>query len=305
MTKCKTCKKNACFGKQGSKLAEYCKTHAPAGYVDIAHKRCKHENCDTRPAFGKQGSKLAEYCKTHAPAGYVDIAHKRCKHENCDTRPWYSYAGYAPEYCAKHKKHRMVANPLSKQKEQTKKCSYCEHDIHYNEEFCSSCKTYIKEKTTVKTKQKELTIKTLLDENEIKFLHDSVVVDGCSKKRPDFLIITNWGNIIIEVDEFQHRRNNYPCECETTRMKQIYTDLGSEYLLFIRYNPDNYATSDNKPWPSNKRHEYLIKLINGYLPNRPTDNISVVYLFYDHFTNSNEKFIGGVEPDKIEYVHDK
>ena len=197
----------------------------------------------------------------------------------------------------------MVVNPLSKNKEETKKCSYCDNDIHYNELYCSGCKTYIQlDNKTLKTKNKELNVKSVLDEYEIKYIHDSIVIDGCSKKRPDFLITTEWGNIILEVDENQHKRKNYPCDCEITRMKQIYQDVGCEYLLFIRYNPDNYISLSNKPWPDIKRHEYLVKIINSYINNKPKDNISVIYLFYDHFTNNNEKFIGGVEPDKIDYI---
>jgi len=115
--------------------------------------------------------------------------------------------------------------------------------------FVKGCKLYISlGNKTVKLHQKELAIKTVLEENfdsDI-FDHDKQVRGGCSKRRPDFLLLTEWGNIIVEVDENQHNRKTYPCSCEVSRMKEIYFDCGVEHLLFIRYNPDKYKTLDGE-----------------------------------------------------------
>ena len=102
------------------------------------------------------------------------------------------------------------------------------------------------------------------------FDHDKVVAGGCSKKRPDFLITTFWGYIILEIDEFQHNRKTYPCECEVNRMKEIYFDCGVKHLLFIRYNPDSYKTIDDQKSESHdmlRDGNYLLKSLRMLLKN--------------------------------------
>lgn len=234
---------------------------------------------------------------------------KSCKHENCNKQPSYNFPGYSPEYCSEHAKKtniRMIYHPLQHPKEEIKNCEYCSFEIHYNEQFCKGCKEYIKNNNkTTKRKNKELRIKELLDDYEIKYIHDKRI--GESKFRPDFIITTKWGCIVIEVDENQHKRKNYPCECENLRMKSIceeirYTNLlknKEQKILFIRYNPDTYKFFDEH-FSSQKREDFLIKMINEYNNCEPKYNASTIYLFYDHFTNDQLKYIGGVEPDKIE-----
>ena len=291
------CNIQANFGKPGSKLAEYCKTHSPNDYIDIKSKKCIHPNCNIIAIFGKPGSKLAEYCKTHSPNDYIDIKNKKCIHPNCNIIANYNYPGFSKEYCKTHSLKRMICNPLSKPKEEDIQCAYCNISIHYNELYCSSCKKYIQlGNKTVKRKEKELEIKSLLEEHEIKFYHDVIVKDGCSKKRPDFIIPNNWGNIVLEIDEFQHIRKTYSCECEITRMKQIYQDIGEQNCLFIRYNPDSYKTlNENKPISKNERKNILIKFINDIINTNYT-GLGVIYLFYDGFIVDN------LEIEKISYI---
>ena len=181
----------------------------------------------------------------------------------------------------------MIRNPLKYGKNDVKECTYCLEEIHYKDDYCPSCKQFNILGKTVKTHNKELEIKALLEENfdsDI-FNHDRTVTGGCSRKRPDFLLITTWGNIVLEVDEFQHKRKTYPCECEISRMKEIYFDCGVENLLFIRYNPDSYKTTTcEKPMIKRKRQELLIKIINQQLKTKEVENLGVMYLFYDYFS---------------------
>jgi hypothetical protein len=153
-------------------------------------------------------------------------------------------------------------------------------------EMCSGCQEYSKENKTTKRNQKELKIRSLLEENKIEAeLYDKIVKGGCSAKRPDVVIPTEWGSIVLEIDENQHNRKNYTCECEISRMKKIYFDIGTQYLLYIRYNPDKYTPSYGKEFSELKRHEYLIKKIQRYLSKRPENACTVIYLFYDGFTH--------------------
>jgi hypothetical protein len=320
------CNKFASFAAPNSKCIEYCSEHAPSNYIDLKSKKCLFQSCTIKSSYGKPGSKKSEFCAQHKPPNYIHLHCKRCTEENCVQvatyqdlnnkfkyfcknhltnhanikflgkrcvinnclfSARYNYPGYSQEYCGKHKTDRMVRNPKKRKREEDQLCTYCAKVIHYNEEYCSGCKTYIKlGNKTQKTHDKELRIKTLLEENCISFTHDQVVVEGCSKKRPDFQIQTDWGTLIVEIDEFQHKRKNYSCECELTRMKQIYYDVGSPCLLFVRYNPDAYKPLEERKQVSSAfREETLLKVIHHFskFENKPEFSLSVLYLFYDGF----------------------
>jgi hypothetical protein len=179
----------------------------------------------------------------------------------------------------------MITKPKSKSYT-VKQCIYCCNDIHYNDQYCQGCKSYIKTGATKVWHAKELRIKTLLLKNNIQFTHDKIVDSSCSRKRPDFIIHSNWGVIVLEVDEHQHTKS-YECECELSRMKQIYMDLGTEKVMFVRYNPDKYK-SPITPYNKLKREEYLIKYIQEILTSPvPKWFLSSVYLFYDGFIPSS------------------
>ncbi len=315
--KCKheNCTTQPTYGKEGSKIAEYCQEHAQTypGYVDVLNKKCKHENCTTQPTYGKEGSKTAEYCQEHAQThpSYVDVVHKKCKHENCTTRANYGNIGFCEEYCNNHKKKGMVRNPR-------KRCNKCKEfaSYVYNSTFyclehstkesidignccvmcfsvfvdekgmlCDGCTKFSEDGKTVKKKMKELAIKTLLEENKISVeSHDSVIKGSCSTLRPDFLIPSFWGHIVLEIDEHQHNRKSYPCECEIQRMKRIYFDIGTEKVLYIRYNPDKYVPSHGKEFLESMRHDYLISKIEEYMQKEPAQACTVMYFFYDGFS---------------------
>jgi hypothetical protein len=167
-------------------------------------------------------------------------------------------------------------------------CSIClTSKINDDEIMCEKCKDSTLTNKTIKSKYKELSVKQKLIENNIDIsLYDKVIPKGCSKKRPDFIINTNWGIIVIEVDEFQHNRISYSCECEITRMKQIYFDIGIEHgkVLFIRYNPDNYEQLYGETFTTNEKLDSLIRTINYYLNNEIDNYLEVLYLFYDGYT---------------------
>jgi len=245
---------------------------------------CKHKDCTTRAHYGKKGSRKKEYCKTHIPDDCYVCLNGICKHPNCTTRASFGYSGYSSEYCSKHKKPRMIIYPKSKPKEEDIQCQFCLASIHYDELFCSGCKRYLELGTTVKTHEKELRVKSLLDEDDIKYTHDKII--GESKRRPDFRIYTNETeyNIILEVDENKHGSYNYNCECEIIRMKQIYNECGKSKMLFIRYNPDKFKSITGEKFTQQQKEKYLMKYLNERISDPIEENgLYVVYLFYDGF----------------------
>ena len=72
---------------EGTKTAEYCSQHAPAGMVDVKKRKCKTEGCGKRPSFSVAGSKTVEYCAEHALQGMVNVKGSKCKTEGCCNWP--------------------------------------------------------------------------------------------------------------------------------------------------------------------------------------------------------------------------
>ncbi len=306
------CKHLPSFGKQGTKTAIFCQQHKPSDYIDVISRYCLYENCNHRPSFGDPNIKKAVYCFQHKPSGYIDVVHKKCQYENCNTIPNYNYIGYSPIYCNTHKSSGMILNPIKRcinhkrtlathvfdksfycgtcAKEHPnafeihETCSICCIKIPKDTNICQACDTTCKTGQTVKRKQKEEAMKEFLIKNNYTFIHDVRVENGCSGKRPDFQIVTNWGYIIIEVDEYQHIRKSYACECEVQRMKQIYHDLGTNKVVFVRFNPDDYQPSYGKVFTCNKRYEFLFKRLQRIINDTKVIPLSVHYLFYDGFS---------------------
>lgn len=72
---------------------------------------------------------------------------------------------------------------------------------------------------------KEHMVKYFFQSNNILFIHKKPISASGSKYRPDFLIKSNFGYIIVEVDEHQHKTEQYTMEKETFRMCMIYKDI--------------------------------------------------------------------------------
>lgn len=288
------CRKCAIYGIPNTTKAITCAEHRYDGLVDIKSAKCIHPECTTRPCYGVKGTKKALYCFAHKNVDHVDVKNTQCTVAKCFTRPSFGFAGYSAEYCAEHRLEGMVANPKKRKRTEDTICAFCSTPVHYTEEYCSGCKEYqANGNVTKKRKTKELAVKTLLENafGSDFAKHDQRVEDGCSRRRPDFLITgaCTWGNVIVEVDEFQHMRNTYPCECEVTRMKQIYHDCGVQNVLFIRYNPDTYKTLDvaaERPMARKKREDFLVRFIRKHIegPKLFESPLGVVYLFYDGFS---------------------
>ena len=282
------CKKTRSFGEIG-KPKQYCKDHRPEGSVDVRQGKCKHSGCYKRRYYNEDGQKPL-YCKDHRLGNHINVIGKKCIEMNCKILALYGKPGYPLEYCSHHKKPGMIRNSTKKPKDEVKECSFCNHVIHYNDEFCKGCQVYIKlGNNTVKFHEKENEIKNLLDDNKIPYTHDKIVVNGCSKKRPDFYIYTSTGKVIIlEIDEFQHKRKNYSCECEVTRMKQIFFDIGTQNVLFVRYNPDSYKPIIGKEYTNKQKQNYLIKYLKQTIEESSFGKLGVTYLFYDGFIINQE-----------------
>ena len=119
----------------------------------------------------------------------------------------------------------------------------------------------------------ELIIKYLFEGSNIPFIHNKKVSPSGSKYRPDFLIKSKFGYLIVEVDEYQHKIGKYSDNTEETRMINIYQDIqrfsidnpeqhSKSEVLFIKYNPNNYQGIQHD---TKNRNNYLYILVRHFM----------------------------------------
>lgn len=119
------------------------------------------------------------------------------------------------------------------------------------------------------------------------FVHNKSVGDDCTKNDrentnghlyPDLRWDCGWFQLILEVDEFQHRGAEY--KCDERRMIDIIAKLGMP-CVFIRYNPD--SKESNLEYLRIKIDEYLEE--EEYVDNSDLDfgdfGLITEYLYYN------------------------
>lgn len=327
--KCKECDTRANFNFKGEKTPISCSKHKIKGMIDIRNKICEYDDCTTKPTYGLPGTTIRKRCVRHKTDEMIDICHKRCEHKECSVRlqPWhYGYPGQPIKYCAKHKKIGMmkysktrcsfkddddvkcketaiygIKKPLhceahKEDKESNlieKKCISCGlPNIVDIAGTCESCNTGTIEKHRL-YKQKKL-VDYLIKHDHIPKQVDQVIDNSeCGKERPDILYDMGSHFIIIECDEDQHIGR--PCECEQTRMINIFNSLGLP-VWFIRFNPDKYRKLTGKKRVNgdgiNKRYDVLGKLLEKCKVENPADDdvcIYVIYLYFDDWNGTPNK----------------
>jgi hypothetical protein len=135
----------------------------------------------------------------------------------------------------------------------SKTCKTTLCDIHVSDKYrgyCLNCFIHLfpdePNSLNYKTKEKA-TSEYILEQfpiDKYSWVIDKKIQDGCSRRRPDLLLDLGYQVIIVEVDENQHE--SYDCSCENKRLMILSQDVGHRPLVFIRFNPDNYLTTDSK-----------------------------------------------------------
>lgn len=263
---------------------EYCSEHKSEGMINVKDKYCDADGCQLRPSYCRLFSNVKAYCKRHSSLNEY-IYEKRtpiCNEIKCRNRAIFiphDDTTIYPVRCAEHKLHNDIELI-------NRFCPNCEDSIYYpiNQEYCMDCGKY---RELSISSVREIAVHNLLITSNIKFVHDKRICNKGSRNRPDFLISSNFGYIIIEVDENQH--NKHLELDEINRMKTIYHDVQyiapGRQVLFIRYNPDKY---DGTPIIDNKKRlEYLLIIINTMkeLPSIGT-SLGYIKLFYDGFNGA-------------------
>lgn len=116
----------------------------------------------------------------------------------------------------------------------------------------------------------------------------------CSKYRPDVMYTCCSENMIIyvEIDERQHKFSaSY--KCEEKRMSEIYDETPGSFVVFIRFNPDDYKLPFSKmckgKLKKQERFELLLESVNFVIQNKKTlMNESMMYVLYVCYDRDNE-----------------
>ena len=119
------------------------------------------------------------------------------------------------------------------------------------------------------------------------------------QRMSDAVIDFKYFLLVIEIDEFQHKR--YDEMYERNRMIQIFKDFKGISIVFIRFNPDCYSVrlpngvkKIVKP-NNNERLGELLHLIkrfeflrDSYEKSTVLPSLSVCYMYYDNYTGEPE-----------------
>jgi len=281
------CREDGCkimpnFGTEKNK-GLYCDAHKKEGMRDVVNKTCLEDGCEKQPYFGSHLTGRI-HCSNHRNKE-TEFKVTNCKTSKCRRISTHSETGSRPFlYCDNH-------SPSDYRSELTSTCISC----NLTELICDEegkCLLACSLVHLTRMKYTENKMMDFLTSKKLQFVNDRTASDGCSKKRPDFVFQTNYGVIIVENDENQHK--SYACECEQMRMMTIHQDCG-ENVHFIRFNPDKYSFRESKTNECidlDKRYKLLFGILKPILkyPESFFANhigLTVRYMFYD---NCNDQF---------------
>lgn len=320
------------FNYPGEKTGLYCNRHKKDGMMNVLSKLCEREGCKFRATFSHYFGPL-KFCSRHKEPRMVnDNRFPKC--DVCKKAPAYYSTDIYPyrcESCKVPQDKNIVERPCFSCDlkyilvNDTNLCFHC-HDHSENKQaniialkelfvdnvndkdlsvrkvlMIEDLKIVKIKKEKKYEKKKELAIKSLLEEKNIKILsHNKTIVGQCTRKyRPDFIIQGIYFDIILECDEYQHGSYRVESECEKIRMHNIYNDYGSNCLLFIRYNPDPYKDhKGQRQNPIENRRNYLIQFLKNITKHILKEGLYVVKLFFDDFDEDRPEFM--TLDDKLE-----
>jgi hypothetical protein len=98
-------------------------------------------------------------------------------------------------------------------------------------------------------KTKEIAVRDFIFNQfpRLNWIHDKIVVDGHSRRRPDLTLDIGSHVIFVEIEENGH---DFGYNCGTKRLCELWEDVGQRPTVFIRFNPDSYIDEKDKKVPS-------------------------------------------------------
>ena len=312
------CNIRSSFNTPGEKKGIFCKEHKNEGMVDVINKKCQYGGCFTAPVYNEPGEKSGLFCVKHKENYMINVIDKKCEYNDCFTRAAFNIPGLKASFCSKHKQKGMIYNPTSRCKMCKKHAIYginsipthCEEHKKENEknlverncincgllfilDINDKCEYCNPESFKIVRLAKQNSLMEYLDSVDLKGNSTDIIIDNgiCGKERPDRVYDFNDKILILECDEYQHRE--IPCECEQKRMINISQSFGGIPVFFIRWNPDNYISKNNKIIENvNNRYKMLGDYIKKIKNNKillPNNLLSVLYMYYDDWDGLNNE----------------
>ena len=307
------CLKQPNFNTPDQKVGFFCATHATEGMVDVRSKRCAHQGCaKLNPTFNTPDQKVGLFCAQHKEKGMISVAKKTCQHGTCCADAVYGKSEFhRAQYCHAHtpdhatyvhvvaarrcgeceadydvvvecggsdqagRKYCLAHCPIGAYETAMKRlCKYC--DIREDSPLvCVSCKQRSHKKEWAVVQHLRRTLRT-------PFLYDEYGLNpACTKRRPDIRFELPTHEVIVEVDENQHRGYEESCEC--ARMSEIVGAIGGKPVVFIRYNPDAVRHNGSiLVVPAAERIDLLVAVVKRELVHTPSAfSVRLVQLWYD------------------------
>ena len=247
-----------------------CKPCGGSGFCEHLRRKDQCTTCCKGKGICSHGRR-ADQCKDCGTRGY-------CKH------------GKQKALCKECGGSQLCKTPLCETHKNKKYDGYCLR-------CCMFMRPDIKVSRNYKTKELSV-VEDLLEEfDDLAWITDKRIPDGCSAKRPDAMTDTGTQHIIVEIDETQHK--SYDCSCNNKRLMELSQDVNHEPIVFIRFNPDGYIKKDSirvkscwktgddgilrienlEEWDT--RIQCLFEQVRYWLDNDTDKTVEVVHLFYD------------------------
>jgi len=324
------------FGYENQPV-QYCYEHKKFDMINICNKICLEIDCRIVPNFGYK-NESPQYCVLHKKIDMIDLCNKKCSYEGCELYPSYCLLyGTIYIHCKEHSTLNEynsrkcnpkctvlgcnnVAKYINNEDKLLQPIRCLDHklfiDIEITQKICTSCSEYIyipsnrdlcaicgNYRIKIYFNKKEHVLKEYLESKNIQFIHNKTVNKNGSLYRPDFLLTSNFGKIVLECDEYQHKRGEYTYTQEFERMITIFNDIKinsiESEILFIRYNPDYYKGIQFKTLD---RLEYLYQILIHFINLDKLDiKLGVTYIFYDGFDNN--PLIEEIKTDTIDQIN--
>jgi hypothetical protein len=312
------CKTIPTFNFADQTKAIYCAKHKSQDMIDVKHNKCKE--CKERAFYGIPGLRVT-HCRSHKTDEMIRESSKICVEDKCNNAAIYGPIGCSQKHCEQHMGEEEI-NLIEK------KCSGCGLLYLLNDKkMCYYCDP--KEGIKIRL-YKQLRVKDYLDQHDLKYISSDKVINSsiCGKHRPDFLFDCTTHYIVLEIDEEQHKaykcdckymsqitkfskqklkhliKFKHSCTCDFIRMMDIAQEIGTP-TIFIRYNPDTYASKDKKKQDTTflKRMGNLEAHLKYYM-NLEIEKLakcgflSVMYLYFDNYDEDDIKLHTIVQYEK-------
>jgi hypothetical protein len=254
--------------------ATMCSDHKSPTMTSIESKKCQTPKCKHNAEFGKTEFNRPQFCCAHKPEGYVDVRQeKRCGHDGCAKDHELLYETTDDQGAIEPHKVCFAHAPPGYEESLKRMCKYC--DIREDVPFvCRSCKHRSHKKEHAVVRHLRRTI-------DVPFKYDESPGFECTRKRPDIRFELDTHDVIVEVDENQHRGYEESCEC--ARISEIVGAIGGKAVVFIRYNPDNVRSNGSRVTvTAAERIDLLVATVKEELARTTaTFSVRVVQLWFD------------------------